>query len=312
MIKAIRYKNNPILKPYYWWESNGVFNPAITEYNNNFYMLYRGQGDDGVSRLGLAISKDGIKFKRTSKYPIIDVDTSNKYSNNGLEDPRIAKIDDTYYITHTLASECPEGSDEAYCGPDGNRWIIRIGLTTTTDWKTFNYRGIILKDLNSKNATFFPSKFNDEYALLHRVDKHINLSFSKDFTNFEKGRSVMVSDSVDWQELRIGICSAPIDLNIGWLSTFHGVDKNRKYRLGLVLFDKNNPRKILYRSYEPIMSPYEEYERSGTVKDVIFGTGMIKKSETIYIYYGAADTVIGVATIDANLLEEELNRYLGK
>ncbi len=306
-VKLKRYTKNPILSPLYWWERKGVFNPAVIQHNSRILMLYRAQGEDGISRFGLAKSIDGKKFERVSKFPILEADLNDEFSRIGIEDPRISKIDDTYFITYTSASVYPvtkESLDNSLSSQIP--WRIRVGLITTKDWVNFKRHGIILKNIDTKNACFFPQKFYNKFALIHRVHHHIHISFSKNFTNFNKGEVLMLPDNQDWQEQKIGICSSPISFYGNWLSTFHGVDKIKKYSIGFVYFDRKNPKNILYRSNEPILSPQEPYEKHGFVNNVVFATGLMEKGDNLMVYYGAADYVICLAEIDSGELKKEI------
>jgi predicted GH43/DUF377 family glycosyl hydrolase len=98
-----------------------------------------------------------------------------------------------------------------------------------------------------------------------------------------------------WDSLKIGAAGPPIELDNGWLLVYHGVDANRIYRLGVAVLDKNNPRKILGRSEEPILEPQEKYEQVGQVPNVVFSCGSVIFDDKLMISYGAADTVICVA-----------------
>ena len=309
-IKLKRYVKNPILEPLYWWEGQGVFNPAITEYKGEILMLYRAQGNDGISRFGLTKSSNGKIFKRVSKFPILEGELDNPLTRMGIEDPRITKIDDTYYITYICASVYSSFEKSHY--KDGRKipWRIRVGLTTTRDWSTFRGHGVILPDLDTKNATLLPGKFEGQYQLMHRYKHHLYLSRSSKIDKFDQGQAIMFSDSSDWQELKIGLGSAPIDFGIGWLSTFHGVSRDLVYRAGFMLFDKTDPSKILYRSKEPVLSPVQGYERKGFVDNIVFPSGMIIVKDEIFVYYGAGDRVVGLATIDAEQLRNHIENSI--
>ena len=99
-----------------------------------------------------------------------------------------------------------------------------------------------------------------------------------------------------WDCLKIGAAGPPIEIDEGWLLVYHGVDYSKTYRLGLTILDKETPERVLYRSREPILWPTEDYERFGLVSNVIFSCGVVLLDDKLSIYYGGADTVIGVAT----------------
>jgi predicted GH43/DUF377 family glycosyl hydrolase len=101
-----------------------------------------------------------------------------------------------------------------------------------------------------------------------------------------------------WDCVKIGAASPPIELDEGWLLVYHGVDNKRTYRLGITILDKENPERVVYRSKIPILEPTEDYERFGFVPNVVFSCGAILIDGRLLIYFGCADTVIGVATFD--------------
>ena len=122
-------------------------------------------------------------------------------------------------------------------------------------------------------------------------------SESPDLIYWGKHRHVM-APTLGWQSTKIGAGPTPIETNIGWLLIYHAVDNKMYYRLGLAFLDLNDPTKVIYRHPEPILEPEEEFEKTGDVSNVTFTCGAVVKDETLFIYYGAADTVICVATAD--------------
>src|SRR5690349_13813335 len=137
---AIRQPEQPVLVARegrkYWWESLGVFNPGVTEYNGQVVLLYRAYDNFRISRLGLAHSFDGIQFTQYD-HPAIDTNPDDVYERIGLEDPRITKIDDTYYIIHTSASYNRIGTTEMV-GED-MPWRVRVGMHTTQDFRSYKH-----------------------------------------------------------------------------------------------------------------------------------------------------------------------------
>ena len=164
MVKLTRAKENPILTPSdLSWENMLVFNPGAIMVENEVYLIYRAVGkSDTHSRLGLATSSDGIHFER-KKTPLY-FGGGHPDESLGIEDPRIVKIDDTYYITYTAVSE-NLGAEVA----NWKRKKPQIALSTTKDFKTFVDYDVIIPNLLGKNASFFPKKINGEYWLLYRV-----------------------------------------------------------------------------------------------------------------------------------------------
>ncbi|OGY22297.1 MAG: hypothetical protein A2126_03920 [Candidatus Woykebacteria bacterium GWB1_45_5] len=300
-MKLTRCKNNPILTPTdNWWEEYLVFNPGVAVYQDKIYLLYRAQGRDKISRFGLATSVDGFNFERFTN-PIFEGDENNKFERLGVEDPRITKIDDTYYIFYTAASVYPlsEAKKTEFTPSLSSKvpWRVRASLMQTSDFKTFDRIGIALPDTDTKDLALFQDKIDGKYFMLHRMYPNMYLASSSDLKTWQDLGIFAQTRPGSWDEERIGVGAPPIKTEKGWLLIYHGVDQNKIYRLGVMLLDLNDPTKILYRSSEPIFEPEASYEKEGYVKNVVFTCGAIEKDGQYFVYYGAADKVIGLATI---------------
>lgn len=303
MLKLQRSKNNPILTPSNLpWEDMLVFNPAATMFKDKVYLIYRAMGKTDIySRLGLAISADGIHFER-KKDPLY-YGGGHPNESLGIEDPRIVKIDDTYYITYTAVSE------NLYAEVNPNWWKEKIdkrpkiALSTTKDFLSFVDHDVIVPNLNGKNSSFFPKKTNGEYWLLYRAGVgKTYFEKSQSLTDWHNGYPIFEERPGMWDCVRTGIGSPPIETEKGWLLFYHGVDQTNTYRLGIMFLDLEDPLKILYRSPEPILEPETDYEKYGYVNNVVFTCGAVEKDDLYYVYYGAADEVIGVATVEKKLV----------
>lgn len=294
MLKLQRSEKNPILTPSNLpWEDMLVFNPAATMFKDKVYLIYRAMGKNDIySRLGLAISNDGINFER-KKDPLY-YGNGHTDESLGLEDPRIVKIDDTYYMTYTAVS--------GYLGKEVAKWKGKkpqIALSTTKDFKTFVDYDVIIPNVLGKNASFFPKKINEEYWFLYRVGLgKTYFAKSTTLTNWQNTHPVFEERSNMWDSVKCGIGTPPIETEKGWLLFYHGVDETNTYRLGIMFLDLENPLKILYRSPEPIFEPVEDYEKYGYINNVVFTCGAVEKDNRYFVYYGAADKVIGVATVE--------------
>lgn len=298
MVKLVRAKENPILAPSdLSWENMLVFNPGAIMVEDKVYLIYRAMGkNDPHSRLGLATSRDGIRFERI-KDPLYS-GGGHPDESLGIEDPRIVKIDDTYYLTYTAVSENFE-TEVTY--REGKR--PQIALSTTKDFKTFVDYDVIIPNLLGKNASFFPKKINGEYWLLYRAgEEKTYFAKSTSLTDWKDTREVFEQRPGMWDSVKCGIGPPPIETEKGWLLFYHGVDQTHKYGLGIMFLDLQNPQEILYRSPEPILEPLEDYEKYGFVENVVYSCGAIEKDDLYYVYYGAADRVIGVATIERKLV----------
>lgn len=292
MIKLRRLSDKPILEPIkeHEWEREAVFNCSAIYDNDLFHLIYRAT-DIGphakygkyTSKLGYAVSKDGINFMRLDK-PIMSNDVVQE--KRGLEDPRIVKIDDTYYMLYTGFGD--RANDD-----------YRICLATSKNLITWDRKGIVLDEPN-KDASLFPEKINGNYVMFHRRYPDIWIAYSKDLKNWFDFKSVIKPIKGTWQSSRVGIAGPPIKTKEGWFLIYHAANDDNIYRLGAALLDLSDPSKVLKRQKEPILEPELHWEKNGYVSNVIFSCGNAVDGDNIYVYYGGADTVIGVASININ------------
>jgi predicted GH43/DUF377 family glycosyl hydrolase len=293
MIKLTRLSDKPILSPIpaHHWEKAAVFNCAATYDNDLVHMVYRAtditsNGREGryINSLGYAVSTDGINFNRLEQ-PILTNDVPQEA--RGPEDPRIVKIDDTFYMMYT-------GFGGRF---DGD---YRICLATSKNLIEWERHGVMLDEPN-KDASLFPEKINGRYAMFHRRSPNIWLAYSDDLKTWDDHTLVMqaLSDS-DWENRKIGISGPPIKTSEGWLLIYHGVSQKGVYSQGVALLDLIDPTKVLARQSDPILKPELDWEINGFVPNVVFSCGQAMIGDQIFVYYGAADTVIGVATMKMN------------
>jgi len=281
-LKLRRHALNPLLSPipYHYWESKYVFNCAVVKKDGLFHMLYRAQGEDMVSRIGYAISEDGVNFNRMEK-PVFS--PSSQEELFGVEDPRITKINNKYYMTYTAYS--PQG--------------VRISLSSTDDFIRWKRLGVVIPDIDNKDAALFPEKINGKYVMFHRIEPDMYLAYSEDLIHWVNFVSIAGPRKDSWDNLKIGIAAPPIKLKQGWLVLYHGVENKPKpvYRLGFMLLDKNDPAQVIKRTTYPVFEPEKDWEIFGGVPNVVFADAMVEHQENYYIYYGAADNHIALATI---------------
>lgn len=298
-LKLNRYKNNPILMPTKnKWENKAVFNCGATVFNDRILLLYRAQGDDMISRFGLAFSDDGYHIAERLPNPVFEPDLDTEYEALGVEDPRISKIDGSYYITYTSASLYPslfgKGIEER---PSGELpWRVRVSIAHTHDFQTFSRHGVIITHIDSKDAALFPEKIRNNFLLIHRVVPDIRLAVADDITHFKERGPILGPSSAGWDAHLVGAGAPPIKTPHGWVMIYHGV-KDRKYSLGLALLDPHDPLRVLARSKSPILTPEEPYEKKGIIDNVVFTCGAVKKDDELLVYYGAADSTVGVASL---------------
>lgn len=309
----IRSSLNPLLKPNpsHDWEDMEVFNPGVTFFQNKFYMLYRAIGEykDYISLVGLAISDNGVDFDRQTEPLLSPQDNYEKY---GIEDIRINPLEGIFYLTHTVLGTPATQGGEPH----------RVGLIKTNDFKDFERVGVITPpEFCSRNAVLFPEKINGRYAMLHRPlylsrAKHpenpklprepgIWISYSDNLIDW-KDNELLIEPEFWWEDFKIGGGPPPIKTEKGWLVLYHGVtrfdDVNYIYRAGMMILDLKDPKEVIYRSKEPIFEPTAEYETEGDVPNVVFPTGLVEKNGLLYMYYGAADSTICLATANKNEL----------
>jgi predicted GH43/DUF377 family glycosyl hydrolase len=285
----VRFAGNPILEPLegHSWESRYVFNPAVIQLGGRIHIFYRAIGEDMVSRLGYASSKDGYNIDERLPRPVFEPATS--YEKHGCEDPRLTLLDGECFMTYTAYGD-----------------IYQIGITNISReniigkrWE-WGERYFPFPNMRNKNAVIFPRKINDRYVMFHRLDPDVFIAYSNDLRNWRNTKLVMRPREDLWDCMKIGAAGPPIEIDEGWLLVYHGVDYKRTYRLGVAILDKESPERVLYRSKEPILEPNEDYERFGLVPNVVFSCGSIRRKHELLIYYGCADSVIGVATYNLN------------
>lgn len=307
--KFIRYKNNPILEATNrnTWEAYAVFNPTAINLGGYKHIIYRAMSNNNESVLGYAKSKDGFNIDKRLSYPIYTPREDFEKAKNlgdmsGCEDPRITKIKDRLYLTYTAFNSIEP----------------RVALSSISEKdflkENFNWQKPILispPGVENKNCILFPEKINNKYVFLHRPDnKDIWIDYFSDlnFKNkFLSGKVLFETRDDKWDSLKIGAAAAPIKTSKGWLLIYHGLSKtSHHYRVGAALLDLKNPEKIIGRSKYPLLSPLMPYELEGQVNNVVFPCGALIDKENILIYYGGADSVIAVASMNLNKLLKSL------
>lgn len=284
----------------FWWESNGVFNPGVTEYNGKILLLYRAYDTFRISRFGLATSDDGVHFTQ-QHYPAIDLDPNDTDERLGIEDPRITKIDSTYYIVHTAASYHPVGHVSDVVGVmDYIPMRVRVAMHSTKDWKKFHHHDVLLLDIPAKNGCLLPEKIDGRFALYYRekteVSDILKIAFSTDLKSWKDTQTITWPPPDPWQAFKFGLGSQPIALPAGYLMVYHAVDADKVYRLGLMMMDRRDPTRILWQS-NSILQPELPYERVGFIPNVVYSCGALIRNNELWIYYGAADHVIARAVL---------------
>lgn len=290
-----RHPANPILTAQHWpYPAHTVFNAGACQLDGETLLLVRVEDRRGHSHLTVARSRDGVSDWKIDTLPTFAPD-SEGFSEEawGVEDARLTWIEDrgVWIIAYTAYSAA---------GP-------MVSLAQTKDFKSFERLGPVMPP-EDKDAALFPKRFGNRYAMIHRPvsagssGAHIWLSFSPDLTHWGDHHILLHARRGAWWDAnKIGLSPPPLETDEGWLILYHGVRHTPGgclYRLGLALLDLEDPRQVLRRSDEWVFAPEMDYERQGDVNGVVFPCGwtLEKESGELRIYYGGADTCIGLAT----------------
>jgi predicted GH43/DUF377 family glycosyl hydrolase len=241
----------------------------------------------GISHLRLARSRDGVHFEVEAAPAFFPAD---EYETFGVEDPRVTRIADEFYVTYVAVS----------------RLGIVTRLARTRDFRSFERLGVIFPPDN-KDVVLFPEKIGGKYYALHRPSTsglgrpEIWLAESPDLLDWGHHRHLIGTRSGSWDSARLGAGAPPVKTPRGWLEIYHGADQNNRYFLGTLLLDLEEPGRVLARSEQPILEPEAEYERQGFFGNVVFTCGALLEGNRVRVYYGAADTCM--ALVDFQLQE---------
>jgi predicted GH43/DUF377 family glycosyl hydrolase len=301
-----RASETPILSPQgTGWESAGVFNPAVTVLRNEsaersaegmpfgkIVMLYRAQDAAGTSRIGYAESMDGGRHFTRRAEPVLSPETDYE-KNGGVEDPRLQKFGDTYYLTYT-----------GY-----NKKDAQLCLATSKDLIHWERQGVILPAYKgnwnvawTKSGAIVPEKIGGKYWMYWlgtTADKtdQMGLSYSDDLIHWTEATQTPVlarrPGKFDSRVVEPG--PLPILTPEGIVLVYNGADDKLVYRTGVAVFDRTDPRKLISRTDESVFAPEKEWEKVGQVPNVVFVEGMVKWGGKFLFYYGGADKFVGVA-----------------
>jgi len=250
--------------------------------------------DAVMNHLRLAWSTGGKHFE-VEPTPILQGE--NDLQNLGINDPRVLYLEDEYTIIYTANS----------------LWGITTWLATTTDWETFEHKGVIFPPDN-KDVALFPEKINGRYCCLHRPagvyfgGHDLWLGYSPDLLHWGDHKLVATRRPGMWDGERIGCGAESLKTPEGWLQFYHGSD-GTNYYLGAILLDLNDPSRVIARTNEPLLAPQEDYEKVGYYDNVVFCNGLVRLSEDlVYLYYGGADKYTAGAEVS---ISDVLNLLLG-
>lgn len=305
-----RAKENPLLVPdaSHPWESKATFNPGAIYLDGKVHLLYRAMSQDNTSVLGYATSIDGIHIATRSPQPVY-VPTEpfeqklTPHSNSGCEDPRLTVLEDKVLMTYT-----------AFDGANPPRVALTsISVNDFLKEKWTWAKPVLLSapGVDDKDAFIFPEKIRGEYMVVHRRGDDIDYALvsSLDFKDNEwlEEHQWIGPRKGWWDSRKVGAAAAPIKTKAGWILLYHGVSHEGVYRVGAVLLDLENPLKVICRTDHPIFEPELPYEKEGQVNNVVFPCGTVLLGDKLFVYYGGADKVVGVATVSISSLLSALH-----
>lgn len=324
------------------FEDAGVLNPAATRIGDDVHLLYRAVRKGNHSTIGYCQLHGTQRVKRRSEVPMLS--PAFPYESHGIEDPRLVKLDDLYFLS--------------YCAYDG---VNAMGaLATSHDLVHFERHGLIVPQFSyeemkaiihskaglnekykrynvhleswttagqkklvwDKNVVFFPRRIDGKLWFLHRIKPDIQVAsvysldeLTQDFwhdylENLED--YIALSPLYDHEVSYIGAGCPPIETPHGWLLIYHSVHDTMDgyvYTASAALMDLQNPQKELARLPYPLFVPDLDWELKGEVNNVVFPTGAALFDDTLYIYYGAADEQIGCVSLSLKELLNELKQH---
>ena len=307
----ITRKDIPDIKPDLV-DVSSVFNPGAIKVNNKYILLLRVQNRGRETFIIKAESDNGVDFKVDNKIVEFKGIESVKEKIYHLYDARITKIGDVYFVMFAMDMD-------AGC---------QLGLAKTADFETFEFLSIVSNG-DIRNGVLFPEKVNGKYLRFDRPNKvnleggpssgsAIYLSQSEDLLQWESIKQVMEGRFHYWDE-NIGSGPPPVKTREGWLHIYHGIAlhfaSSNIYQAGVALHDLKDPSIVLSRGKYNILEPRELFELTGQVPNVVFPSGIIVETydaksfamleSKVLIYYGAADTSVGLATSTIKELLED-------
>lgn len=301
-----RHPDNPLLTAYHWpYFVNTVFNAAsVRGPDGQTLLLCRVEDCTGHSHLCVARSRDGVSNWAIDPEPTLPADPDNHPEEVwGIEDPRAVWVPELerYAVTYTCYSQRGPG----------------VTLALTKDFREFERIGNVMPP-EDKDAALLPRRFRGRWVMVHRPvpregGAHIWMSFSPDLKHWGDHTLVLKARRGGWWDAnKIGLSPPLVETPQGWLMMYHGVRMTPAgciYRLGLALMDLEDPTRCIRRGTKWIMGPETDYERTGDVGDVVFPCGytLADDGDTLNLYYGAADTSIGLATGSVRELLEWLS-----
>jgi beta-1,4-mannooligosaccharide/beta-1,4-mannosyl-N-acetylglucosamine phosphorylase len=284
-----RYSKNPVIPRDLLPTSNSIFNSAVVPFEGGFAGVFRCDDWTRQMQLHRGFSRDGLAWKLAPQPIRFQCEDPEIGEFVFGYDPRVVWIDDRYYVTWC----------NGYHGPT-------IGVAWTKDFEAFHQCENAFLPFN-RNGVLFPRRIGGRFAMLSRPSDSGHTPFgdifyseSPDLTFWGKHRHVMGPIPGSWQSTKIGAGPVPIETSEGWLLLYHGVLTSCNgfvYSFGVALLDLDEPWKVIARAKPYLLSPRMPYECVGDVPNVVFPCATLcdAGSGRLAIYYGAADSVTGLA-----------------
>jgi predicted GH43/DUF377 family glycosyl hydrolase len=296
-----RASDQPILHPIpaHHWESASVSNAAAIDLDGAVHLLYRAATPDNYSTLGYAKLTDGLHVDERLPEPVYKPRIDSE--SHGTEDPRLTVLGDTVYL--------------AYTAFNGSRAHGALSSLSVADFKekkfdTWSEPYILTPDgTDDKDVCVLPELLDGKALIIHRIDPNICADLFDELPpkrTIDRCIEIMNPRPGMWDSVKVGAAGPPIRIAEGWLFIYHAVGADHVYRLGAALLDAKTATTVISRTDAPIFSPVLPWEKNGVVNNVIFSCGIILRENMLYIYYGGADTAIGVATLSLPLLVDRL------
>ncbi|MFP3937235.1 MAG: glycosidase [Phycisphaerae bacterium] len=297
-----RCAKNPILRPQDMpFPSEAVLNPGACEHDGQVVLLLRVEDNAGYSSVYVARSDNGVDGWDISRTPLLEYGNPRwRYEKWGVEDPRVTYVRqrNQYYITYTAYSSAGAA----------------VGLARTRDFSKAERIGLIFSP-NNKDAVLLSEQFNGRWAVLHRPDagggiENIWSAYSPDLVHWGEPHCVLPEGAGPaWDAEKVGSGPPPVLTEHGWLLLYHGVKLyagQMAYRVGAALLDRDKPHKVIARGRRNIFKASAIYEFSGLIPNVVFPTGLLLRGDELWMYYGAADTTVCLATAKLETIINEL------
>jgi predicted GH43/DUF377 family glycosyl hydrolase len=327
------------------FENEGVLNPAVQQEGDTIHLFYRAVSKGNYSSIGYSKLKGPLAVEERFDVPVLFPQV--EYESHGIEDPRITKIDDEYYMSYTafdgvnamgtlaLSKDLVHFEKYGIIVPqvtyDEFKHLVGFVTAINVKYERFNNRNNLLTVPDKKilvwdkNLIFFPRRINGHLFFLHRIKPDIQIVGVKALEELTKEfwdqylihirENIVISSKYDHEASYVGGGCPPIETEAGWLIIYHGVYDTPKgfiYNACAALLDLNNPQTELSRLPYALFSPEHQWELKGEVNNVCFPTGTALFEDTLYIYYGAADERIACASVSLKALTAELVKNIQK